>query len=551
MSGANCRGVSTSCLSPSTLNSARAAKDVPIRDVLSRDSPIKLPCVSNVQNPILRFERASTDCANSHMDIEETVACNSVQYVPSTGTPKHKSMTELKNEISVLEYEIARLERYLLSLYRTAFEDHLSPPPHSTDTQSKYDLRSPSCKVKSELGDKAEIPVKRTGLLRSFQSSPAHYWTSSESQSCSSSFNTRSLKKKSGLGHHSLADHLSPSVLETPRDSAEKLSEDIVRCISSIYCKLVDPTSQVQANLSASPTSSFSSSSIFSSHHPRDSLSPSRNEDGPPVHQFHKFRGESGRYGSMVEVLKICLDDESFKFAAAMLQKFRSLVRGLENIEPRKMKREEKLAFWINIHNALVMHAHLAYGTGSRAKGTTILKAAYNVGGHSVNAYAIQTSILGIRSNQSAPWLQALFTPGRKSKTGSASHTYALEYPEPLVHFALCSGTYSDPPVRVYASKTVFADLKLAREDYVQANAYIHKESKIFLPRMLYFFAKDMSMGVPGLLDMVGECLSQSQRQIVERFSKGRAERHVQWLPHNAMFRYVIHGDLTTTKPSI
>lgn len=28
----------------------------------------------------------------------------------------------------------------------------------------------------------------------------------------------------------------------------------------------------------------------------------------------------------------------------------------LEEVNPRKMKHEEKLAFWINIHNALVMH---------------------------------------------------------------------------------------------------------------------------------------------------------------------------------------------------
>ncbi|THF95587.1 hypothetical protein TEA_003718 [Camellia sinensis var. sinensis] len=33
-----------------------------------------------------------------------------------------------------------------------------------------------------------------------------------------------------------------------------------------------------------------------------------------------------------------------------------SLVKSLEKIDPRKMKREEKLAFWINIRNALVMH---------------------------------------------------------------------------------------------------------------------------------------------------------------------------------------------------
>lgn len=28
----------------------------------------------------------------------------------------------------------------------------------------------------------------------------------------------------------------------------------------------------------------------------------------------------------------------------------------LEVVDPKKMKHEERLAFWINVHNALVMH---------------------------------------------------------------------------------------------------------------------------------------------------------------------------------------------------
>lgn len=31
----------------------------------------------------------------------------------------------------------------------------------------------------------------------------------------------------------------------------------------------------------------------------------------------------------------------------------------LEEVDPRKMKHEEKLAFWINIHNVLVMHVRV------------------------------------------------------------------------------------------------------------------------------------------------------------------------------------------------
>lgn len=34
----------------------------------------------------------------------------------------------------------------------------------------------------------------------------------------------------------------------------------------------------------------------------------------------------------------------------------RSLISKLEEVDPRKLNHEEKLAFWINVHNSLMMH---------------------------------------------------------------------------------------------------------------------------------------------------------------------------------------------------
>lgn len=44
-------------------------------------------------------------------------------------------------------------------------------------------------------------------------------------------------------------------------------------------------------------------------------------------------------------------------------------------------------------------------------------------------------------------WLQTLLSPGKKLKAGNSRHALAIEYPEPLVHFAVSSGAYSDPAV--------------------------------------------------------------------------------------------------------
>lgn len=60
-------------------------------------------------------------------------------------------------------------------------------------------------------------------------------------------------------------------------------------------------------------------------------------------------------------------------------------------------------------------------------------------------------SALNVNIYVTLQWLQTLLSgTGIKLKAaGSSKHAYALEYPEPLVHFALCLGAYSDPAVRL------------------------------------------------------------------------------------------------------
>lgn len=120
-------------------------------------------------------------------------------------------------------------------------------------------------------------------------------------------------------GHRSLADYLVASRIENNLNRPDKLSEDIIRCISSIYLKLADPA-QSQKGVSASSVSSFSSSSAFS---PRsDSWIPHFSEEAKG-RQIQGLNDGSDPYAAMFEVLKLSLDDDSFNYAARVLQKFR------------------------------------------------------------------------------------------------------------------------------------------------------------------------------------------------------------------------------------
>ncbi|XP_031270184.1 uncharacterized protein LOC116128586 isoform X2 [Pistacia vera] len=533
MLGGNCRSSSSSCPSPPQSSSLRTLDNGLLQNIINI-SP-------RLSSQLIPLERTVRHQSSPSPDSEKAASCRSIIAIPSNNTTTLKSSVELRKEIATLEADILCLERYLLSLYRTAFEEHLPTLSNITGTYLQLKAGSPTQIVPNQSYCKLEPEIQKDDFSPHSHASPGHDSFTSDnrnSAACLKAASTRDEKRK-GSGHLSLADHLCASRLENYINTPERLSEDIVRCISSIYCKLASAPHS-NAGLSASPTSSLSSSSIFSSKNPCDSWSPSYHEDA----SVHKGLKEERGPHAAIEVLKIYLDEDSFNYAAEMLQNFRSLVRSLEKVDPTKMKREEKLAFWINIHNALAMHAYLAHGTSNRVKSTSILKSAYNVGGHCVDAYIIQSSILGIRPHQSAPRLQTLFSPGRKFKTGNTKHVYALEYPEPLVHFALCSGAYSDPVVRVYTAKSIFHDLKLAFEDFIQSSLCIHKESKIYLPKIVYYFAKDMSLDVSGVLELITDCVSEVQQNAIRKCIKGRYEKCINWLPQSSTFRYLIHREL-------
>lgn len=44
-------------------------------------------------------------------------------------------------------------------------------------------------------------------------------------------------------------------------------------------------------------------------------------------------------------------------------------------------------------------------------------------------------------------WLRLLLSSKAKFKTGDERQAYAIDHPEPLLHFAICSGNHSDPAV--------------------------------------------------------------------------------------------------------
>ncbi|KAA3461222.1 Itga6 [Gossypium australe] len=351
----------------------------------------------------------------------------------------------------------------------------------------------------------------------------------------------------------SLAEHLGTCISDHVPDTPNKLSEDMIKCMSVIYCKLTDPP--LIQNSFSSPISSVSSASAFSPQEQHDMWSPGlRNNSSFDVRLDNPFHVEglkefSGPYSTMLEVPWIFRDSEKLAEVENLLQNFRSLICKLEEVDPRKLRHEEKLAFWINIHNSLVMHAFLAYGIPQNnvKRFFLLLRAAYNIGGHTISADTIQCSILGCRMPRPGQWLRLLISARTKFKAGDRRQAYAIEHPEPLLHFALCSGNHSDPAVRAYTPKKVIQELETAKQEYIRATFGVRKDLKILLPKLVESFAKDSSLCQAGIIEMVQQSLPESLCRSIRKCQVGKSRKSIEWSPHDFTFRLVYGYDVSTS----
>ncbi|EOA26696.1 hypothetical protein CARUB_v10022780mg [Capsella rubella] len=345
---------------------------------------------------------------------------------------------------------------------------------------------------------------------------------------------------QNGSNTASLAEHMGTRISDHIFMTPNKLSEEMIKCASAIYSKLADPPS-INHGFS-SPSSSPSSTSEFSPQDQYDMWSPSFRKNSSFDDQF-EF---SGPYNSMIEVSHIHRSHRKGRDLDLMNRNFSLLIKQLESVDPTKLTHQEKLAFWINIHNALVMHTFLVNGIPQNNGKRFLLlsKPAYKIGGRTVSIEAIQSYILRIKMPRPGQWLKLLLIP-KKFRTGDEHQEYSLDHSEPLLYFALCSGNHSDPAIRVYTPKGIYQELEAAKEEYIRAMFGVKKDQKLVLPKIIESFSKDSGLSQAALMEMIQECLPETMKKTIKKLSSGRSRKSIiEWTPHSFVFRYLIAREL-------
>ncbi|XP_055805875.1 uncharacterized protein LOC129874595 [Solanum dulcamara] len=315
-------------------------------------------------------------------------------------------------------------------------------------------------------------------------------------------------------------------------NTENKISEDILKCLSSILFRLSTSKGKI-----ANPESFRSlGAKVFNESNGERELQ-------DPYCICPELRKQDiGEYRYILNIDANSVNLNRKMNASFLIHRLKILLGKLSSVKLEGLIHQQKLAFWINIYNSCVMNAFIEHGIPETAEQVVSLmqKATINVGGHFLNAIMIEHFILRLPYH-----LKYTCSKSTKDNELKVRSVFGLEWSEPLVTFALSCGSWSSPAVRVYTSSQVETQLETAKRDYLQAAVGISATNKLIIPKLLDWYLLDFAKDLDALLDWVCLQLPDELRnqtmKCLERRGREPLSQLIQVMPYNFSFRYLIH----------
>lgn len=181
--------------------------------------------------------------------------------------------------------------------------------------------------------------------------------------------------------------------------------------------------------------------------------------------------------------------DYSGLSGSPLFVEYRLCARRLQTFDPATLpSHEARLAFWINLYNALIIDAIITFGVKQSVQDIQgfFWRAAYNVGGRRYSAHDIEHGIL--RANSAHPAI-----PGRHYGPRDPRRQYSLTKLDGRLHFSLVCAARSCPPITIYDADQIDAQLELATRTFVNGGGVtLDPQAKvIWLSKIFQWYAPD------------------------------------------------------------
>ncbi|GMI99825.1 hypothetical protein like AT3G11920 [Hibiscus trionum] len=169
-------------------------------------------------------------------------------------------------------------------------------------------------------------------------------------------------------------------------------------------------------------------------------------------------------------------------------RRYLNVARDLQRVNMKLLTPNERLAFFLNLHNAMVIHAVVSIG---HPKGILDTRAFFNdflyvIGGYPYSLNVIVNGIL--RHNRTSPY--SIIRPFSKEDRRLELVPTKVN---PLIHFGLCNGTRSSPAVRFFTADGVEDELMSAAKEYFRRGAirFNMDTRTIYLTRIITWYKED------------------------------------------------------------
>ncbi len=196
---------------------------------------------------------------------------------------------------------------------------------------------------------------------------------------------------------------------------------------------------------------------------------------------------------------------------------YKRLTARLRDFDPALLGDEkEKVAFWVNLYNTIVVDGVIALELKNSVKEVIgfFSKIKYEIGGHRFSPDDIEHGIL--RGNARPP-LYAFKT----FHLADPRKTFSLKKIDPRIHFALVCGSRSCAPIRFYTPDGIDDELNLAALNFVNSSEVIAlpEEKRVVLSMIFKWYERDFG-GREGVLDFIENYLVDDDKKTFLKMNK-------------------------------
>lgn len=239
---------------------------------------------------------------------------------------------------------------------------------------------------------------------------------------------------------------------------------------------------------------------------PRKTFNPAGQAVDPNLDSYN-LAAEIKKQINQFKVIAMDLDGQRVNYHRLSLtpeySAYSDLVSRLASFDYKSLtSQENRLAFWINLYNALVIDAVIQEEVKTSVTESRLgilsffQRAAYLVNGERFSLTDIEHGV--IRGNRGFPYF-----PGPHFSSDDPRIDAVMRPIDPRIHFALNCASNSCPPIGVYSGERLDDQLNLAARNFINNDLVLDKNNKIIKISQIFRWYQADFGGKKGIIDFL------------------------------------------------